>query len=79
MAAASQPPRPSPPALPPVETPADSLRKVQLALGGGTPEEALAAAATLEFCKHAGLIADSMHRGREELSPLVPPELVSQG
>jgi hypothetical protein len=72
MVAPSAPLRP---ALPPVETPAESLRKVQLALGGGTPEEALAAAATLEFCKHAASIADSMHRGREELSPLVPPEI----
>jgi hypothetical protein len=58
-----------------VEAPADSLRKVQLALGGGTPEEALAAALTLESCRHAASVAESMHRGRQELSPAVPPEI----
>lgn len=72
--AMAAPSAPLQPALPPVETPAESLRKVQLALGGGTPEEALAAGITLEFCKHAASIADSMHKGRD-LSPLVPPEI----
>lgn len=67
-AAASRPP------LPPVETPAESLRKVQLALGGGTPEEALAAGQTLQFCAHAPAVADSMHQGRD-LAPLAPPEI----
>jgi len=64
----------SPPLLPPVETPSESLRKVQLALGGGTPEEALAAGLTLGTCAHAAQIADSMHQGRD-LAPLAPPDI----
>jgi hypothetical protein len=67
-AAASQP------LLPPVETPSESLRKVQLALGGGMPEDALAAGQALQFCAHAAAVADSMHQGRD-LAPLAPPEI----
>jgi hypothetical protein len=68
MAAASQP------LLPPVETPSESLRKVQRALGGGSPEEALSAGLSLLSCRHADQVANSAYQARD-LAPLVPSEI----
>lgn len=59
--------------LPPVETPAESLRKVQVALAGGTAQEALYGAAELESCAHADQMANALMQSRETIA-LLPPE-----
>jgi len=68
VAAASGPP------LPPVESAAESLRKVQLALSGGTPQDDLVAATTLEVCAHADKTANDLIQGRDAVNWL-PPEV----
>ena len=62
------------PPMPPVETPAESLRKVQLALSGGTAEDDLMAALTLETCAHADKAATDLVQGRDAAKWL-PPEV----
>jgi len=65
-AAASGPP------TPPVESAAESLRKVQLALSGGTAQDDLMAAVTLETCAHADRIATDLVQGRDAARWLSP-------
>jgi len=60
--------------MPPVESAAESLRKVQLALSGGTAQEQFMAALTLESCAHADKIASDALQGRDTVKWL-PPEL----
>lgn len=60
--------------MPPVESGAESLRTVQLALSGGTAQEALTAAVTLESCAHADKVASDLLQGRDAVNWL-PPEL----
>lgn len=46
-------------------SPAEALRKVQLALGGGTPKEALAAAQLLQACAYSQGSVESLHAMRD--------------
>ena len=64
----------SAPFMPPVESAAESLRKVQVALAGGTAQDALNAALTLESCAHADTMANALMQGRESLAQ-APPEI----
>jgi hypothetical protein len=48
-----------------LRSPADALRKVQLALGGGTPKEVLEAAQTLEGCKSQAQTLSDLHALRD--------------
>ena len=48
------------PLMPPVEAAAESLRKVQIALAGGTAQEALTGALELESCAHADRTAGAL-------------------
>jgi len=66
-------PASGPPVLP-VETAAESLRKVQLALSGGSAQDDLAAAITLETCAHADKTATDLVQGRDAVKWL-PPEV----
>jgi hypothetical protein len=61
LAAASGPP------LPPVESAAESLRKVQLALSGGSAQDDLVAAITLQSCAHADKMANDLVQGRDAM------------
>lgn len=63
----------SAPFVAPVESAAESLRKVQLALSGGTAEDDLVAATTLESCAHADKTATDLIQGRDTVK-LLPPE-----
>ena len=60
--------------MPPVETAAESLRKVQVALAGGTAQEALNGAVELESCVHADQMANALMQSREAMAQL-PPEV----
>jgi hypothetical protein len=62
------------PFLPPVESPAESLRKVQVALAGGTPQEDWAAAITLESCAHADKMANALMQSHDTMAQS-PPEV----
>jgi len=64
----------SAPALPPVESAAESLRKVQLALSGGSAQDDLVAASTLQFCAHADKMANDLVQGRDAVKWL-PAEI----
>jgi hypothetical protein len=46
-------------------SPADALRKVQLALGGGTPQESLEAAQLLQACTHSQRSVEALHAMRD--------------
>jgi hypothetical protein len=59
---------------PPVESAAESLRKVQLAWSGGSAQDDLVAAITLESCAHADKTASDLVQGRDAVKWL-PPEL----
>lgn len=48
-----------------LRSPAEALRKVQLALGGGSPTEVLEAAETLEGCKSQARAASELHTLRD--------------
>jgi hypothetical protein len=61
LAAASGPP------LPPVESAAESLRTVQLALSGGSARDDLMAAITLQSCAHADKTANDLIQGRDAM------------
>jgi hypothetical protein len=51
-------------------TPADELRKVQMALqGGATPKEMLAAATLLSACPHADQAVEAMYHVRDQPTP----------
>jgi hypothetical protein len=67
-------PAASEPLLPPVESAAESLRKVQVALAGGTPQEDLVAAVTLDSCAHADKTADALLQSRDTMAQ-APPEV----
>jgi len=58
-------PRPAPPST----SPADDLRKVQQALDGGTPKQALEAAVLLSVCPHTDRIVDAMFTARDQSTP----------
>jgi hypothetical protein len=60
-------------AVPPVESAAESLRKVQLGLSGGSAQDALVAAITLESCVHADEAANSLVQGRSPQGELPAP------
>lgn len=55
----------SAPLMPPVESAAESLRKVQLAWSGGSAQDDLVAAMTLESCAHADKTANDLVQGRD--------------
>lgn len=55
------------------ESPAESLRKVQQALNGGSPDEVLAAAATLQHCSTASKGPDALFAIRDQPDQLAPP------
>jgi len=55
----------SAPQMPPVESAAESLRKVQLALSGGSAQDDLVAAFVLESCVNADKAANDLIQGRD--------------
>lgn len=59
---------------PQVEAAAESLRKVQLALSGGSAQDDLMAAIALESCAHADKTANDLVQGRDAVNWL-PPEV----
>jgi hypothetical protein len=65
------PDRPKIAALPEVESPTESLRKVQLGLNGGTAEDALTAARTLQHCAMMAKAPEALFAVRDQ------PDLVS--
>jgi hypothetical protein len=58
-------PRPAAPST----SPADDLRKVQQALDGGTPKQALEAANLLSACPHADQMVEAMYTARDQSTP----------
>ena len=62
------------PPPPDVEAAAESQRKVQIALGDGSPQDALLAAHTLQTCAHAARISEALYAA-PKLRALMPPEL----
>lgn len=57
-------------------SPAEALRKVQLALGGGTPKEVLEAAQTLQGCSYGAGSVEALHAVRDRTVDL--PESVKK-
>jgi hypothetical protein len=55
------------------ESPAETLRKVQLALHGGSPEDALNAARTLQHCSAMSKVPEALFAVRDQPDLLPPP------
>jgi hypothetical protein len=62
----------SAPRMPAVDSAAESLRKVQIALSGGSAQDALMAAQTLEACAHADKMANDLIQSRDAAKWLQP-------